>query len=357
MNHFYFIFLLYKIFTTTRNYSVGFIYEISQNRDFFVKKPINEYSKKYLLNEKCVYETLNHPYILGMRSSNFEMNEVSELQFEIYDFDLKVGIDCKCFNDFEKIAILRMLLDVVNYLHANKLVHNNLVLENILIKGKQLKLSNFAFSAFTDQTKERIYENLDTIGFYHNEIVFNSKPEISDDIRNLGCIIEELFQLSTYTYEEIEKSFTLKEARKLVNKMKNYDLSEMISVEMALKSKIFRFHYGFIRCFCGFPDKKIITHTGIYEKCGNSLSKIFLNKRIDIKCDCICSSSAENKTQKSNTILKQLMSGLSRGCRCCRAEPKNIVVTINGISNCLLDLIYDDLSIVEETYNKFFLLY
>lgn len=154
-----------------------------------------------------------------------------------------------CQIAFQALNILKLLKD-------RKIVHNNIKLENILLKTRKpirIVLTDFEFA---DVIEKQLSQNFKGFPYTHAPEVLEHKPhDTSADIWSLGFLLYQLLAktnpfylqkemneddvLGNITYEKLEKFDIPDIPYNLISQMLELDPTKRISVENALQSKWF----------------------------------------------------------------------------------------------------------------------
>lgn len=138
--------------------------------------------------EMNLTRSLDHPLILKV----LEFVEDEKYFYVIMDYfkgrELLDRVREGPFEEAVAAKILKSLVEVMQYLHNNKIVHRDLTLENIMYNGSSIKIIDFAFAE--KLTKKKKYLN-DIVGtpYYIAPEVLAGSYAYSCDIWSFGVIM------------------------------------------------------------------------------------------------------------------------------------------------------------------------
>ena len=96
------------------------------------------------------------------------------------------------------------MLDAMEYMHSNRVVHRDLKLENILVDDKlNLKLADFGFAC---------YKNIDCLKSYRGTFTYMA-PEIKEGRQYNGTQVD-MFSFAVILFIIVQGIFPFKEAKK-----------------------------------------------------------------------------------------------------------------------------------------------
>ena len=158
----------------------------------------------YSIRELTILKSLEHENIV--KYFEYMSNSMNLFIFmEVLDCSLKDYIPTLFQKNNEtKYYILQQILFGLEYIHDKNLLHRDLKPQNILIKGKQIKIADFGLS------KWKIPDSQDTPGmvtlwYRAPEILIGSREYTNAiDIWSFGCIYYEMFHGSPLFTAESE---------------------------------------------------------------------------------------------------------------------------------------------------------
>lgn len=200
-----------------------------------------------------------------------------------YEKDLSKVIDNKELNYNDKVKISYYILDAIEFLHSNNIIHRDVKPENILIDSDN-------FPILTDLTLgKKINKKLDgdthtnpvaTYIYRAPEVVYKKKYSFPIDLWSIGIVIYELFsssRIETKNSEEtinfvkskiiLFKSEKIKDLLDLMKSLLIINPYKRITAYEALKYDIFR-NYSFYKKDTISKNKDIqIVNTNIQNMC------------------------------------------------------------------------------------------
>ncbi|KAK7199038.1 mitogen-activated protein kinase kinase 2 [Novymonas esmeraldas] len=161
---------------------------------FIVKKGKNEKELKNLRSEIEILTKLNHPHII-MLFDSFETDSdfvvvMEYAQGELYD----ILEDDKQLPASEVQKIAKQLIQALNYLHSNRIIHRDMKPQNILIgQNGAVKLADFGFARSMSYNTIVLTSIKGTPLYMAPELVQERAYDNRVDLWSLGCILYELY--------------------------------------------------------------------------------------------------------------------------------------------------------------------
>ncbi|AYU77111.1 mitogen-activated protein kinase kinase 2 [Leishmania infantum JPCM5] len=161
---------------------------------FIVKKGKNEKELKNLRSEIEILTKLNHPHII-MLFDSFETDSdfvvvMEYAQGELYD----ILEDEKQLPAKEVQKIAKQLIQALNYLHSNRIIHRDMKPQNILIgQNGAVKLADFGFARSMSYNTIVLTSIKGTPLYMAPELVQERAYDNRVDLWSLGCILYELY--------------------------------------------------------------------------------------------------------------------------------------------------------------------
>ena len=186
----------------------GSVYLVKRNIDgqeYAMKRvkiiQLDEKEKENALNEIRILASLNHKNIIGYNEAFFDeitrtLNIVMEYADD-GDLSKKIKYNLKNGLIFREDVIwdyLIQILEGINYLHENKIMHRDLKSANIfLMKDGTIKIGDLNVSKISEMGIA--YTQIGTPYYASPEIWMDKSYDYKSDIWSIGCIIYELCML------------------------------------------------------------------------------------------------------------------------------------------------------------------
>jgi len=154
------------------------------------------------LREITLLREVSHPSIVHMFDLRYYFRERKlYLMFEYMDMDLRKFIDRRTLEkrevDVAQVKrIFHSIVDAVDYLHENNIMHRDLKPQNILIntQGDSIKIADFGLARHFNVPFRKYSKEIVTLWYRAPEIIMGYKSYgLGVDIWSLGCIFYELF--------------------------------------------------------------------------------------------------------------------------------------------------------------------
>ncbi|CAD2219527.1 fused [Angomonas deanei] len=161
---------------------------------FIVKKGKNEKELRNLRSEIEILTKLNHDHIITLFDSfetDLEFVVVMEYaQGELYE----ILEDDKRLSEEVVRKIAKQLVQALNYLHSNRIIHRDMKPQNILIgQNGAVKLADFGFARSMSYNTMVLTSIKGTPLYMAPELVQEQPYNHSADLWSLGCILYELY--------------------------------------------------------------------------------------------------------------------------------------------------------------------
>jgi serine/threonine protein kinase len=133
-----------------------------------------------------------HEVVVGARSESIF------LVFEYCDLDLSHLVDTmyiskEYFGECEIKTIIFQLLNAINHLHENHIVHRDLKMSNLLLnKHGILKLADFGLSKVFEANTKKYTRGVVTLWYRSPEVLLEMEYDHLCDVWSVGCIFGEL---------------------------------------------------------------------------------------------------------------------------------------------------------------------
>ncbi|KAK1350131.1 protein kinase [Hamiltosporidium tvaerminnensis] len=241
------------------------------------------------MNEISILEKLNHPNIISGRL--FSNRFFYYLEMDFFEYDLLGYVKRNFLSIFDKKIIIKQIIDALYYLKLNKIIHNDLKNNNILIdENLNIKICDFGLACY----KSRLdfpFNNispsaLEEYEVYSPELKQSIEYDEKSDIYSFGILTYFIFQEFNYKFETFIP-ISDSESNNMFLECIEYNPMNRPSVESLLLSAYFDFLYDKMFCFGKLEDFTIETETGSIIKKDKKLTINIKSKRaVEILCCC-----------------------------------------------------------------------
>ena len=229
----------------------GSVYLVKRNIDgqeYAMKRvkiiQLDEKEKENALNEIRILASLNHKNIIGYNEAFFDeitrtLNIVMEYAND-GDLSKKIKYNLKNGLIFREDVIwdyLIQILEGINYLHENKIMHRDLKSANLfLMKDGTIKIGDLNVSKIAEMGIA--YTQIGTPYYASPEIWMDKSYDYKSDIWSIGCIIYELCMLLPpfrgTSINNLSKNIQ-KGVYQPINNFYSEDLKKIVSMMLVLK--------------------------------------------------------------------------------------------------------------------------
>ena len=242
----------------------GSVYLVKRNIDgqeYAMKRvkiiQLNEKEKENALNEIRILASLNHKNIIGYNEAFFDqisrtLNIVMEYAND-GDLSRKIKYNLKNKLLFREDVIwdyLIQILEGINYLHENKIMHRDLKSANIfLMDDGTIKIGDLNVSKISEMGIA--FTQIGTPYYASPEIWMDKSYDYKSDIWSIGCIIYELCMLKPpfrgTSIKNLAKNIQ-KGVYEQINNFYSDDLKKIISMMLVLKPENRPSSYQLLKC-------------------------------------------------------------------------------------------------------------
>ncbi|ADM11049.1 Spk1-like Ser/Thr protein kinase [Encephalitozoon intestinalis ATCC 50506] len=192
------------------------------------------------------FESANHVYIV---EELCDLNLVSFLNE--YEVDEDVAL-----------KILRMILCGLRHIHSMGVIHRDLKLGNILLKGNTVKICDFGLSCYAEENSN---EFCGTMDYLAPEVIEGRKYSQGVDIWSAGIVFYVLLTKKKF-YESLSSLECSKELKDLLGKLLEKDANKRISASEALMHESFSRFIPRCEDFRDLPNFEKNTRYGVMKK-------------------------------------------------------------------------------------------
>lgn len=189
--------------------SYGSVYRVIHSetkQEYAIKIMVNNYPSegvpRYAIRELSILKKLKHPHIIhvydySIRKTYIELR-LDYCQYDLYAFKYLYFNDRLHYNEQTIKKIMYQLIQGINYLHSNLIMHRDLKPQNILldyIDGEPIvKITDFGMSRRYTIPNKAYSMDILTLNYRAPEVILGQTSySIAIDMWSLGCICVELY--------------------------------------------------------------------------------------------------------------------------------------------------------------------
>lgn len=187
--------------------------------------------------------------------------------FERADMDLEKWIETDYY-DIKKVYSLMLQISLgLEFIHRYGIIHRDLKLKNILIRGNQVKITDFGMSTFFTKRENDNYDIV-TLEYRAPEIMLREEFNYTIDVWSLACVFLDLVNRKLFFYEESTKEiddmlkvfndrlpnlFTKEECKEI-----GLDKSDIENIHMEIDRETFERNIGHYDDFMDLLNKMLV---------------------------------------------------------------------------------------------------
>lgn len=191
---------------------------------YYALKKINVEDNENLqkmVNETRIMANLKHKNIVDYSYSWIENSTHLNIQMELCLTDLHFYIsNRKNFDCIESLWISNDILDGIEYLHSNNIIHGDISSKNIFISSDyNIKIGDFGLSTITD---EEIISVSSSGSYFYGNPIYGS-PELLNN--NQYCKQSDIYSFGILLFELMSQLTTLHQRNIFIRKLKQYSIT------------------------------------------------------------------------------------------------------------------------------------
>lgn len=221
----------------------------TKNHEVAIKKiafdQLEDKLKVRAIKEISILQSINHPNIIKLYDYKFDRNKL-----------LLITEYCNCGNLYEWIkkenkqpqeilSVIKQILEGIQYLHSNKIIHRDIKPQNILIQEPLIiKLCDFGFSQ-TFKEEINMFQTICGTPLYMSPEILKMQPyTIKSEIWSLGVLFYNIF-FNSHPYGELlnvndyrnklQKELTIPEITTFQNREINQTINQLIKNMLSLE--------------------------------------------------------------------------------------------------------------------------
>ncbi|CAD25086.1 SPK1-LIKE SER/THR PROTEIN KINASE [Encephalitozoon cuniculi GB-M1] len=210
--------------------------------------------------------TIKHENIVGI-VGRFESKKHVYMVEELCDFNLVSFLNEYEVDEDVALKILRMILCGLRHIHSLGIIHRDLKLGNILLKGNTVKICDFGLSCYVEENNS---EFCGTMDYLAPEVVDGKKYSFGVDMWSAGVVFYVLLTKKKFC-ESLDSLECSEELRDLLEKLLERDESKRADASEALMHRSFSRFIPRCEDFRGLPGFERGTKYGVLRKAGDSV--------------------------------------------------------------------------------------
>ena len=163
---------------------------------FAIKRIRNKQEKKYTERELDILKRVNHPNIVSFKEVILEKDSVNILTEYCCKGDLHHFLDGRKMKEKSALHYFYQILQGLNYLHTNNIIHRDIKPQNILIDSdNNCKIADFGFARY-DKNESLLNTICGSPLYMAPEIIKKQKYSINADVWSVGVILYQMLTAS-----------------------------------------------------------------------------------------------------------------------------------------------------------------
>lgn len=180
----------------------------NKNQEVAIKKiafdQLEDKLKVRAIKEISILQSINHPNIIKLYDYKFDRNKLLLITEYCNHGNLQDWIKKENKLPQEVLSVIKQILEGINYLHSNKIIHRDIKPQNILIQEPLIiKLCDFGFSQTFKEEINMFQTICGTPLFMSPEILKMQPYTIKSEIWSLGVLFYNIF-FNSHPYGELE---------------------------------------------------------------------------------------------------------------------------------------------------------
>ena len=180
----------------------------SKNQEVGIKKigfdQLEDKLKVRAIKEISILQSINHPNIIKLYDYKFDRNKLLLITEYCNGGNLTDWIKKENKTSQEVLSVIKQILEGINYLHTNKIIHRDIKPQNILIQEPLIvKICDFGFSQTFKEEISMFQTICGTPLFMSPEILKMQPYTIKSEIWSIGVLFYNIF-FNSHPYGELE---------------------------------------------------------------------------------------------------------------------------------------------------------
>lgn len=223
--------------------------------------PKREKSIRMAHKEIEVLVGIKHENIIGILGQ-FESSRHIYVVEELCDINLISFLNEYEVDEDIALKVLRMVLCAVRHIHSLGIIHRDIKLGNVLLKGNTAKLCDFGLCCYLHDNNNTFCGTMDYIA---PEIMNKEEYSSAVDMWSVGAVFYVLLTKRKFGMD-LDVPRCSKDSKDLLSKLLEEDPSKRITAEDALRHRCFDRFTPCYRDYRSIPDFERITKHGTLKK-------------------------------------------------------------------------------------------
>lgn len=157
----------------------------------FATKPENDTDTNIALaHEFQVLARLRHPHIISVLDFGFSDDSVPFYTMELLEDGIPITRHAHQVDDKTKQDLIIQMLQAIQYLHRNHLLHRDIKPDNILVSNGQVKVLDFGLAVRKDYDSDNL--PVGTMPYLAPEVIGGQPATLASDLFALGILIHQI---------------------------------------------------------------------------------------------------------------------------------------------------------------------
>jgi serine/threonine-protein kinase ULK/ATG1 len=201
----------------TGTYSLVYKCTNNSNKRTYAMKMLS--ASKMADSELMIHNKMDHPNIVSLIDVIYERQTIYLIEEYCPDGNLSIFLGDTCLPIEEIRHYFRQLVEILRYLHEMMIVHRDIKPQNIVMKGTQIKLTDFGYSREYYEEDDQFTDICGSPCYIAPEIKRNEKYNNTCDIWSVGIILYQMMFGMTKMFDDAQTGYGRIHADQQLNRL------------------------------------------------------------------------------------------------------------------------------------------